>query len=94
MSAGLGLREGVVSEAVFRSSLDIADMLHSAEALSLALGGLERPVVRTHARLGVGAVGAAAFLDVVGLVAAASAFVVDLGVTFTEALSSLSFTHG
>ena len=93
MSAGLGLRERVVSKTVLRSSLDITDVLHSAKALSLPLRGLKRPVVRTHSWFGVGAVRAAALLDVVGLVAAASAFVVDFGVAFSEALSSFSFTH-
>ena len=93
MSAGLGLREGVVSEAILRSFLNIADVLHSAEALSFTLSGLESPVVRTDARVGVGAMTATTLLNVVGLVAAASAFVVDLSVAFTEALSSLSFTH-
>ena len=93
MGSWLSLGEGIVSESILRTSLHILDVFHSAEALTLALGSLESPVVRANARVGIGAVSASALLNVVGLVAAASAFVVDLSVAFTEALSSLSFTH-
>ena len=93
MGSGLGLGEGVVPEAVLRSSLDFLDVLHSSETLSFSLGGLKSPVVRSHLWGGVSAVSTSSLLDVIGLVATTSAFVVNLGVAFSEALSSFSFTH-
>ncbi len=93
MSPGLGLGEGIVPEAVFRSPLNFLDVLHSSETFSFSLSGLEGPVVGSHFGSGVSTVSTPAFLDVVCFVTATSTFVVDLSVAFTEALSSFSFTH-
>ena len=93
MGPGLGLGEGVMPESVLRAALDVLDVLHPPEALALSLLDLLGPVVRTQAGGGVGAVGAAVLLDVVGLVPAPAALVVDLGVALSETLGSLSSCH-
>lgn len=93
VGSGFGLGEGIVPEAVLRPPMDFSEMLHSSEALSFSLRGLQGPVVRPHARRGVCAVSAASLLDVIGLVAATSALVVDFCVTPTKALGSFSESH-
>lgn len=89
----LGLGNSVVSEPVL--GLSDGDFLvgHSSASLSFSLGSLLGPVVSSHLLIGESASRASLVLDVVALVAASSALAMNLGVSLSHSLSSLSLDH-